>query len=159
MLPPNLTIETAFTDDIQRHTTVKLYEIQAVSPFGQFGQDVLNTPLPSLQQLSGSPLLLAQIPQMYKLFPEAQMSTAQSQQPTTIGSLLNSAATSASSFTGMMFRALQKHWLHLLLYYSFRKFLLFHSRKTHNKNNRHSSANHKLRYNYLLVLGNMNTDL
>lgn len=63
----------------------------------QFGQAVLNTPLPSPQQLSGLPLLLVQTPQMYKLFQEFQTPTAQEQPSTTIGSLLNSAGTSASS--------------------------------------------------------------
>ena len=71
----------------------------AAQPAEQFGQGVLNTPLPSPQELGGLPLLLAQSPLAYKIFQETQTPTAQAQQPTTIGSLLNSAATSTSSLT------------------------------------------------------------
>jgi hypothetical protein len=102
LLPSNLKTKTAFTDDIQHYTTAKLCEIQAVSPFEQFGQGVLNTPLPSPQQLSGLPLLLLGSPSLFQSLysgtPQGmQTPIAQGQQPTTIGSLLNSAWTSASS--------------------------------------------------------------
>jgi hypothetical protein len=109
MLPTNLTTKAIFANDIQRYTTVKLYEIQAAlsfeqyvaSPAEQFEQDVLKTPLPSAQQLSGLPLLLSANPSLFPLLPEilpeSPTPTTQSQQPITIDSLLNSATTSGSS--------------------------------------------------------------
>ena len=64
-------------------------------------QTVLNTPLPSPQQLPGYQLLLSASPSLSQLLysgrPQAtQTPITQSQQPITLGSLLNSAATSAS---------------------------------------------------------------
>ena len=81
----------------------KPFEQYVAQPAEQFGQNVLNTPLPSLQQLSEMPLLLLGSPNLlqslYSGTPQVgQTSIAQEQQPTTIGSLLNSAGTSASSF-------------------------------------------------------------
>ena len=73
-----------------------------------FSQGVLNTPLPSLRQLGGLPLLLTANPQPYKIFQEAQTPTAQAQPPTTIGSALNSLGTLTSSFINLFERLTYK---------------------------------------------------
>ena len=70
-------------------------------------QTVLNTPLPSPQQLPGYQLLLSASPSLSQLLysgrPQAtQTPITQSQQPITLGSLLNSAATSASSICNLV---------------------------------------------------------
>jgi hypothetical protein len=80
----------------------KPFEQYVASPAEQFEQGVLKTPLPSAQQLSGLPLLLSANPSLFpylysQILPESPTPTTQSQQPITIDSLLNSAATSGSS--------------------------------------------------------------
>ena len=88
--------ETAFNNYV-----AKPFEQYVASPAEQFEQDVLKTPLPSAQQLSGLPLLLSANPSLFPLLPEilpeSPTPTTQSQQPITIDSLLNSATTSGSS--------------------------------------------------------------
>ena len=93
-----------------------------LQPAEQFGQDVLNTPLPSPQKLSGLSLLLSGNPSLFQsLYSETpqgmQTPIAQGQQPTTPGSLLNSAATSSSSSLNLVhFLTVIKHLFKLLTY-------------------------------------------
>ena len=80
----------------------KPFEQNVAQPVEQFGQDVLNAPLPSI--VSQNPLVEALLPQSLQPFAQNQQnfqflpSTLQLQQPTTLGELLSSAGTSASSF-------------------------------------------------------------
>ena len=113
-------------------TTLFTFFYVVVKPAEQFGQNVLNTPLPSLQQLSGMPLLLLGSPNLLHLLPEilqaGQTPIAQEQQPTTIGSLLNSAATSSpSSLNSVHFRTVIKHLFKLLTYKLFALFSSLYS--------------------------------